>query len=80
MLNRRRKVEVFVDNKLDKSYYQYEQLMHCNWGWDNRANGYYNNGAFNASEGAVVKTSNNSISDQDSYYQFKLECIYDVKP
>jgi len=29
-----------------RSYYEYQNVVHCNWGWDGIYNGYFNSGAF----------------------------------
>ncbi len=73
-LNRKRKVELLNGNTVFYSYYQYEQLVHCNWGWNGIDNGYYNNAAFDTNEGPVTR------SGEEYNYQFKLETLYDVKP
>lgn len=73
-LNRRRKVEIQENGKVVQSYYQYEQLVHCNYGWNGSKDGYYNNAAFDTNKGPVTRSG-------ESYnYQFKLETLYDVKP
>lgn len=80
MINRRRKVEVFSDGMLTKSYYQYEQLLHCNWGWNGTSNGYYNNGAFNTGTGPIIATSVDNYSTVDYHFQFNIKSLYNVKP
>jgi Peptidase C10 family. len=73
-LSRRRKVDVMSGTTVMYSYYQYEQLLHCNYGWNGSSNGYYNNAAFDTNKGPETR------SGQPYNYQFKLETLYDVKP
>ena len=80
MINRRRKVEVFTDGELTKSYYQYEQLLHCNWGWNGLYEGYYNNGAFNTNSGPIISGVKGITEGTERYYQFNLKTLYNVKP
>lgn len=57
---------------------EYENLVHCNWGWgDSKTDGYYNSEVFDTRNGPVVPTR--TYGDR-YYYQFKLEIISDIKP
>ena len=58
------------------SYYQYEQLVHCNYGWSGSDNGYYNTAAFDTNTGPITR----SVEGESYNYQFNLECLYNINP
>lgn len=73
-LHRKRKVDLLSGNTVIYSYYEYEQLVHCNYGWDGGSNGYYNSAAFNTNSGPVTRGG-------EAYnYQFELKIIPNIKP
>lgn len=52
-----------------------QQLLHCCWGWMNgQSNGYYFAGNFDTNHGLVTR------SDQDYYYQYKLDIHTNIHP
>ena len=80
VLNRRRKIDIYTDGILKNSYYEYERLVHCNWGWSGSSNGYYNSGVFNTKTGAIINTTKGAKNGTDGYYQYEIEILLNVKP
>ncbi|MBR7068038.1 MAG: C10 family peptidase [Bacteroidales bacterium] len=80
VLIRRRKIDIYADGVLSDSYYEYERLVHCNWGWSGSSNGYYKSAVFNTNTGAIISTSKGKKDGTDGYYQFELEVLLDIKP
>lgn len=80
VLIRRRKIYIYADGVLSDSYYEYERLVHCNWGWSGSSNGYYKSAVFNTNTGAIISTSKGKKDGTDGYYQFELEVLLDIKP
>ncbi len=52
-------------------------MLHCNWGWDGTANGYYLSNSFNVSAGPELDDSNINVysksTTEDYNYKYKLE-------
>ncbi|MDO5608860.1 MAG: C10 family peptidase [Capnocytophaga sp.] len=77
-ISRKRRVDIFKSNDIKNPvdyYYEYDDLVHCNYGWSGRSDGYYNSTVFTTNAGPVTRKSG-----QRGNYQFKLEVLYDVKP
>lgn len=74
LITRRRLVEVERRGRIIYSYYQYESLVNCNYGWNGMDDGYYNSAAFDTNKGPVTR------SGESGNYQFKLEMLTDIKP
>lgn len=57
---------------------EYRSLVHCNWGWDGRRNGYYFSGVFdtNVSSPPLISGTRNS---SDGYYQYRLNIYTNLK-
>ena len=66
-LTRRRKVDLMSGTSVVYSYYQYETLVHCNYGWNGMDNGYYNTAAFDTNAGPVTR------SIEGTSYNFQLD-------
>ncbi|OJU50010.1 MAG: hypothetical protein BGN96_10460 [Bacteroidales bacterium 45-6] len=49
--------------------YEYETLVHCNWGWGGQADGFYSSSSFDTNVGPITK------SGTDYYYQYKIGAI-----
>ncbi len=75
-LSRRRRVNLMSGTEVVHSYYQYEQLVHCNYGWSGSDNGYYNTAAFDTNAGPITR----SVEGESYNYQFNLECLYNINP
>lgn len=50
--------------------YQYERLVHCNFGWDGNRNGYYYSGRFDTTQNPSTKSSVDH--GKDYFYQYLL--------
>jgi len=81
-LTKRRRVDVYYDNVFHHSYYEYLNLIHCNFGLRStsgdtstylRANGYYLSPYFDLTQGPVMRSTTTTTYGTENYYQFKLK-------
>jgi hypothetical protein len=73
VLQRKRAVSTYTPSgALVSTNYQYEYLVHCNWGWNGSRDGYYYSDAFNTNNGPVTRT------DSPYHYQYELKMIANV--
>lgn len=57
------------------------ELVHCNWGWGGRDDGYYYDGAFNTNEGPENPTRSQTYWEGVSrYYQYNLKMVTGIEP
>ena len=66
----RRIVYRYIEDWLDYTYYQYQPLIHINWGWGGSCDGYFNTNCFNANN--PVTRSDTTTYGTDDYYQYNL--------
>ena len=59
---------------LTSEYYDYRNLIHCNWGWNGKCNGYYVMNIFNLTNGAIVPDEENP-SSESKYYNLKIKAL-----
>lgn len=55
------------DGVLNGEYHEYRNLIHCNWGWDGKCNGYYVMNVFNLNNGAIIPDGGNSGTEPKLY-------------
>lgn len=73
-MTRRRSVDVYYEGRLVYSYYQTEELIHINWGWnDGIDNGFYYPFRFDVNEGWVTRGSTSTTEGTNLYFQFNLQ-------
>lgn len=67
--------------KVVSSHTDYRTLIHCNWGWMYRKEGYYLPDVFNADspeEESIEMRS--STQDKTRHYKYELKCIRGIRP
>ena len=83
LLKQKRLVER-VSNETKKvisSHMAYRTLIHCNWGWGSRYDGYYTPGVFDQPHSVLQKASLYSRPEKDSsYFKYNLSCIRGIRP
>lgn len=52
-------------------------IVHCNWGWRGKCNGFYYSGVFNLSDGAVIVDANygDVVSTEDKNYNWMFSTV-----
>lgn len=78
VLERKRTVSNYDNGVLINQSYQYEYLVHCNWGWDGQDNGYYYSEAFNTYPGPVTKGTSTTEEGTVYNYRFELKSNADI--
>ena len=58
-----------------REYYLYRNLVHCNWGWEGRCDGYYSFNVFDLRNGATIQDGSNSSGTQNRYYNLDIQAI-----
>lgn len=73
VLTRRRLVSVYKNGTFDYSYYETQNLVHCNWGWGGTDDGYYFSAKFDTNAGPETKAKTTTVYGTDYYYQYNLQ-------
>jgi hypothetical protein len=60
--------------------YNYQDLVHVNWGWGGSSNGYYTSGAFDSNK-SPISSGTKSTSDEGTSgnYQYNLEIFTNLR-
>ena len=80
VLTRRRRGYMYEDGNCVDSFYEYQNLVHINWGWGGRDDGYFANTRFNADEGPVTRTIGTFTYGSDRYYRYNLQMNCSIEP
>ncbi|MDR0891123.1 MAG: C10 family peptidase [Mediterranea sp.] len=87
LMKRERTRTILNNNTTISSDTETEYLVHCNWGWDGKDNGYYYSGAFNATENEdyipIGRIDNDgpkwTRSDDAFNFQYKINAITGIR-
>lgn len=80
-LERRRQCIKYINGKKNSTQTQYQRLVHCNFGWEGYANGYYYSANFNTNpgKGPVLQSTSESNDQESGYYQYRLKMNTGIK-
>ena len=82
LLERRRKIEMYIDDTYQGYTIESEWYPLCNWGWSGECDGYYLSGAFDASKEPAFPSDtkgDNTIEGEDYNYQFEINAITGIR-
>lgn len=74
LLESKRSRTDYCDGQKVSSFVERRYLVHCNWGWRGRDNGYYYNGVFNAKNHVPLTREGTPL-----YFKFLMETITGIR-
>jgi hypothetical protein len=64
---------------LTSEFYEFRNLIHCNWGWKGKCNGYYMMNIFNLTNGAIVPDEESPNSKPKHYNLYIKALTYNLQ-
>lgn len=77
---------IWINRRTDKviressaTFYEYRNLVHCNWGWDGISNGYYHSGVFDTNSTPPLPSGTRNSEGTSGHYQYDLEIYTNLR-